>query len=600
MKRMWKKMAALLMMMAMVLVMGTAAGAETLSVDSNDGNKVTNTTSVSITSVPNDAANLSYSTYQVIYATYDSTSNSFEWYLTDWAKSALVGDSGKLYTTELAALTDIFALTGSDGTGLEGQSQGTSTTEQNTIVNTLAAYIADSTNAVSAIGTIWSTSGTTSSATLAVGAYLVIPSATNMSFLNMLVSVDVSGTTETSASDWTPTSHGAVLKGNKLTIEKTVSDTENGTYGASADTQIGATVYYQVKVNVPKFAANDSEKSFTVVDVANNLKIDSTSVVVTPYDSSDKAGTALTLYNGKTDSDSNALTAGYALNVSTSNNTDTMTVTFTGYYDNVFYNSSAKTYPYEYVIISYEAELLSSAVTYTSNGNDNTATLTYDYDNHTSNTASSKATVYTYALDLTKYGANTSGTTLANASFKIYYYDNSGTAKYLRFIKNTDGSFSVADSTDEADSTVTKYDAVTTTLTGTLTLTGLDDDVDYFIVESVAPSGYSLNTNILNFKIAESSTAAGTIDAVTSYEYAAYTYSGSNTALSSDKTTWTAAKETTTTNSAKLTLSVTDTKIAALPATGSIGIIVFTIAGVAIMILALVLINSGKNKAKKA
>ncbi|MCD7764580.1 MAG: LPXTG cell wall anchor domain-containing protein [Lachnospiraceae bacterium] len=38
----------------------------------------------------------------------------------------------------------------------------------------------------------------------------------------------------------------------------------------------------------------------------------------------------------------------------------------------------------------------------------------------------------------------------------------------------------------------------------------------------------------------------------------------------------------------------------ALPATGSVGIIVFTIAGVAIMILALVLINSGKSKAKEA
>ncbi|MCD7884762.1 MAG: LPXTG cell wall anchor domain-containing protein [Lachnospiraceae bacterium] len=598
MKRIWKKAAALLMMLAMVLAMGTTAGAAeattsakgTLEVSqtaNSDGDYyVTNSASVEITGAPTDGTTVSFVTYQVIYATYDKTTNELTWHLTDWAEKALTTDWNsltKMYGNETEAIEAISSLTGSNAL-----TTGSGTTEQNTIVNRLAAYINYQNSQgtpVDEYSTTWSTATSSIySANLELGSYLVIPTATDWSFLNMLVSVDVSETpTNTNAGtgseEWLLAAKDAVLKGNKISIDKTVSETGNtGSYGETADVQIGDTLYYSIKVYVPKFAANDSEHIFTVTDVANNLKIKESSVVVTPYDSSDTARTALESITN------------YTAGVTVASNVSTLTVNFTSQYYSTFY--SGGTYPYSYVIITYEAELLSSAVTYSDGGNSNTATMTYDYDNHDSKNVESTAKVYTYSLDLTKYGESRNG--LSNASFKVYYYkDGETTPTYLKFIQNSDGSYSVVDSTYSGAS----LEAVTTTDGGTLTLTGLDDEVEYFIVESVAPSGYSLNTNILKFKITEDSATAGTIDTVTANEYTTYDPSATNAALTSGMT-WIAAKDGN--NSAKLTMFVTDTKISALPATGSIGIIVFTIAGVIIMILALVLINSGKSKAKKA
>lgn len=600
MKRVWKKMAALLMMMAMVLATGTTAGAVLLT---TSGTVVTNTANVEITDVPSDT-NMSYATYQVIYATYDTDSNSFAWHLTDWAETALTnaswnGTSTALCTSADDALAAVLALTNQTG------STGNVTTEQNDIVNTLAAYIDYAADGGSAVGHAYAdgtsipewttTSGNTptetSSATLEVGAYLVIPTATDYSFLNMLVSVDVDGTTGTNGSTakdgWVLTSNGAVLKGSPLSITKTVCDTETGTYGSTADAQIGTKVYYQVTVSVPKFAKNDSEKVFKVEDTATNLKIDATSVKVYAYGS----GTELVAYDATTAANS---TAQYYASTDTTGSK--LTVIFSDadypFYDRTFYDDANKTYPYEYVIISYSAELLDEAVVTT--GNENSATLTYDYDNHISvTTEAAKTTVYTYEVDLTKLADGTSAK-LSNASFEIK--DSSGNTLY--FIKDDSASTAELPVYRVADTSVATKSSVITTGTDGVRIIGLDESVAYTISETVAPSGYSLNTNTLTFTITDTA-PDGKIDSISVTETQGnnnITWSTADPSTPSGNT-WTVGLVS---DSGAFSVSVTDTKISALPATGSVGIIVFTIAGVIIMILALVLINSGKSKAKKA
>ncbi|MCC8045997.1 MAG: isopeptide-forming domain-containing fimbrial protein [Clostridiales bacterium] len=566
MKRIWKRAAALLMTMAMVLAMVLPAQAMTYpSLSVGTGDVVTTSETVTISSIPDDAAGLGFNTYQVLYATYDAT-NGFAYHLTPWAASAL-----STYT-EAEAIAAIVALGSS--------TSGTSTTEQAELVNTLAAYIAaNSTTGEYSVTWNYTAPDIEATADLPVGAYLVIPSATNMSFLNMLVSVSATAGT---GNTWETAAKGAVLKGSKLTIEKTVSDTKDGTYVSTADAKIGSTVYYEIKVYVPKFAANDNEKNFSVQDTATNLKINSTSVVVTPYATGDVAKTALEPYTG-----SNGTDAGYASSVSTDGTT--LTVTFTGYYDNVFYDSSTKTYPYEYVIISYEAELLSSAVI--TSGNGNTATLTYDYDNHTTNTASSNATVYTYAAKLTKYDDETTPNVLSNATFQVSYNNTA-----LEFVEDSTSStttkvYRVADKDDTGAST-----DITTGTDGTITIIGLDAGKAYTVTETKAPSGYSLNTNYLTFTItAETDTSNNLTGKVASVSSTEYTSGGSE--VTGNSKTWNAS---TTGSDAYVNMTVTDTTLSSLPATGSVGIIVFTIAGVIIMILALVLINSGKSKEKRA
>lgn len=603
------------MMLAMVLAMGTTAGAVELETSSG---VVTNSADVEIKDVPNDVANLLYTTYQVISATYNSTSNSFAWQLTEWAKDALVDTvnltpaEGK-YSSETAALQAIFGLTGSNGTGIAGESGGTTTTEQNDIVNTLAAYIAShSNNEYSSAN--WTTTGTISSATLPVGAYLVIPSATNYSFLNMLVSVDVADTTgsggSTAKDGWVVSANGAVLKGNKLIIEKTVSDSGiDGTYGSTADAQIGTKVYYQVKVYVPKFAKNDSEKVFTVADTATNLKIDLGSVEIYAYDTNNQKSTDPLIAFDSTAG--NATDAQYVASVTDTTGTSptsTLTVIFSNstykYYDKTFYSSASDSYPYEYVIITYEAELLDEAVVTTRNANG--AALTYDYDNHESvTTAASVTNVYTYELDLTKYGEGTA-TKLANASFEL----TDGTGNKLCFIKDNSASTPDCPVYRVADSSETNTSTVITTGTEGVKIIGLDESVAYTIGETVAPSGYTLNTNTLTFTITDYTASGsddspnGIIDVITLAEKqgASTTLNWSTSNSSQDwptGRTWNVSLDTPSATGI-FGLSLTDTKISALPATGSIGIIVFTIAGVAIMILALVLINSGKSKQKKA
>lgn len=142
---------------------------------------------------------------------------------------------------------------------------------------------------------------------------------------------------------------------------------------------------------------------------------------------------------------------------------------------------------------------------------------------------------YTGSITLTKYGQNED--TLAGAGFIVSREDG----KYAKF----DDSYVLVEWVDEKDDAT----EVVTGADGTLTVSGLDLGT-YFFTEVTAPEGYSVNTTPAEAVLAlEDGTevATATVTAAT---------------------------------------SMTDTKLSALPATGGIGTTIFTIAGVAIMVIA--------------
>ena len=516
--------------------------AQTLTADATS-KIVTSTAEVTISNIP-DGKNISWPTYQVLYATYDAGSNALEYHLTDWANDILVGSNPGQAATEEAAIKEITGLT----------KTGTGATEQSDLVNRLAAATKIPYTAAS-----WSVRGTDVVADLPVGAYLVIPSCEGMTFLNMLVSVDTSGTTDTADNGWVLTAKGAVLKGKTLSIDKKITGKNGSTpvaisAGKTTETaQIGDTIHYTIEAQVPHYPDNSTGKIFRVVDTPTNLSISTGSISVSGV---------------KTDGTETAIAAtSYAVSKDSTNGP--VTIDFSNNYDGTFYDTTAKSWPYVSVKITYTA-VVTEAAEMGTNGNPNTAKLIYRIDTEEKELPSPKTTVFTYGLNVVKLEAGTEAGTeakkLTNAVFQISR-DVNGISTPLYFKDNEDGSYTLAQN-QTAAAGYTK-DLKTQGAEGSFWLKGLDARVDYSLKEVKAPSGYSVNTDTLTIHLtAETnqvdSTYTGILQEVTGKEK-----NKNGLEIAPDTGSWTFGVLDT--EKAKAAVSLTDTKLFELPATGGKG-----------------------------
>lgn len=529
-----------LLLCSILFLPGVTADVSAQSLTADTDKIVTSTANVTINSVP-EGKSITWATYQVLYANYDADSNALEYHLTDWAKDVLVGTGIGKETTEEAAIKKITKLT----------TTGTAATEQSDLVNQLAA----ATTKITYSAAIWSVTGTTAAADLPVGAYLVIPSCEEMTFLNMLVSVDTSETTETDEDRWVLTAKGAVLKGKSLSIDKKITG-KNGSApvaisaGKTTETaQIGDTIHYTIEAQVPHYPDNSAVKTFKVVDTPTNLSISTESISVSGVDAE----------NAETE----IAKASYAVSKDSANGP--VTIDFSSIYNGTFYNAATKSWPYVSVKITYTAVVTEDAKM-GAEGNPNTAKLIYRIDTQDKELPSPKTTVFTYGLNVVKLEAGTEGKKLTNAVFQI---SRDGTTTPLYFKDNEDGSYTLAqDQTTAASTTGYTKDLTTQGTDGSFWLKGLDAGVDYSLKEVKAPSGYSVNTDTLTIRL----TAKTNPDDPTCYTGILRDVTGTEKDKNGQAITgagsWTYGLST---EAAKAAVSLTDTKLFELPATGGKG-----------------------------
>lgn len=544
MRKMWKKVMTIILALVMTLGLGTSVQAAALS-----GGENTNSTNVTITGLPADK-NVTFATYQVIKTNFNAAANELTYQLTDWAKAVLVTTGGK---TEDAVIEDISKLT----------TTGTSTTEQDNIVNQLAA--AASKTEYSAT---WTVSSDTATANLPIGSYLVVASCTDMTFLNMLVSVNAKADT-TDPNGWILEGEGAVLKGNPLSVDKKITGKKGTAQAPINETTaaIGDTLSYTVTADVPHYPANATHTTFKVKDTPTNLEIKQNTVKV---------------YGVKADGTETDLTGQFT---PTLDGNGVLTVDMSEKYLTLFCTNG--TYPYATVKITYDAVLMESASIAT--GNTNKPALIYGTDPYTDSDASDKEIpgdgkqkVYTYGLNLTK--KNSDNNVLSNAVFSVKLGDTK-----LKFIEDATakGTYTLAKDQSAARAT----DQLTTNDQGTFNIKGLDANVEYVLEETKAPSGYFRNHGSVAFTITPAADTegklTGAIKSVTAKDE-------KGTALD-NAGAWTCGIDQNKTAYVAVTLK--DTKIPFLPATGGMGTVIFTIVGDALMILAIVLfIRSRKGR----
>ena len=553
-----------LLLCSILFLPGVTADVSAQTLTAGTDKIVTSTAEVTISNVP-AGKSISWPTYQVLYATYDAGSNALEYHLTKWAKDVLVG-TGTTGTgiTEEAAIKEITGLTKTE----------TGATEQSELVNQLAAATKIPYTAAS-----WSVRGTDAAADLPVGAYLVIPSCEGMTFLNMLVSVDTSGTTQTDADQWVLTAKGAVLKGKTLSIDKKITGKNSSTpvaisAGKTTETaQIGDTIHYTIEAQVPHYPDNSTGKIFRVVDTPTNLSISTDSISVYGVDAE----------NAETEIAKDSYV------VSKASTNGPVTIDFSSIYNGTFYDTTAKSWPYVSVKITYTA-VVTEAAEMGTNGNPNTAKLIYRIDTEEKELPSPKTTVFTYGLDVKKLEAGTEGKKLTNAVFQI---SRDGTTTPLYFKDNGNGSYTLAQDQTTASATGYTQDLTTQGTDGSFWLKGLDAGVDYSLKEVKAPSGYSVNTDTLTIRLTAKtnpvdSTHTGILQEVTGEEKdkngQAITGAGSWTygVLDGDK--------------AKAAVSLTDTKLFELPATGGKGTDGFARNGILLLTAAVLVYGISRRK----
>lgn len=544
MRKMWKKVMTIILALVMTLGLGTSVQAAALS-----GGENTNSTNVTITGLPADKT-VTFATYQVIKTKFNAAANELTYQLTDWAKAVLVTTGGK---TEDAVIEDISKLT----------TTGTSTTEQDNIVNQLAA--AASKTEYSAT---WTVSSDTATANLPIGSYLVVASCTDMTFLNMLVSVNAKADT-TDPNGWILEGEGAVLKGNPLSVDKKITGKKGTAQAPINETTaaIGDTLSYTVTADVPHYPANATHTTFKVKDTPTNLEIKQNTVKV---------------YGVKADGTETDLTGQFT---PTLDGNGVLTVDMSEKYLTLFCTNG--TYPYATVKITYDAVLMESASIAT--GNTNKPALIYGTDPYTDSDASDKEIpgdgkqkVYTYGLNLTK--KNSDNNVLSNAVFSVKLGDTK-----LKFIEDATakGTYTLAKDQSAARAT----DQLTTNDQGTFNIKGLDANVEYVLEETKAPSGYFRNHGSVAFTITPEknteSKLTGAIQSVTAKDEKGVALDNAGA--------WTCGIDQNKT--AYVTVTLKDTKIPFLPATGGMGTVIFTIVGDALMILAIVLfIRSRKGR----
>lgn len=270
-----------------------------------------------------------------------------------------------------------------------------------------------------------------------------------------------------------------VPKDDTISVTKQVKASDEDPYNAQTITNIGDTVSYEIKAELPTYGTDILNRgiTYTLVDTLPDGVSGATNIKVWLKQSvGDFAETTLYIpeYTRKTET-----------------NPETITLNITDYAAKI--NGQ-----YDEIKITYDAVLNGSAKVAGPGDNlfnKNEVTLTYSSYGTATAQAKSAAKVYTLGLDITKVDNDNNTITLAGAKFKVYTSDTGGTA--IQFIDITNSGdikhYRVATQAEIDASDVVKTDEIEVTADvvnkGKLMIDGLNDTTYYF-KETVVPEGY--------------------------------------------------------------------------------------------------------------
>ena len=331
-----------------------------------------------------------------------------------------------------------------------------------------------------------------------------------------------------------------------------------------ADYSVGDLVQYQIKVSVPANIAKLNK--FALTDTPTNLKDDATSVKVT-----DKTGN--TPISATATADGNGFTID-------------------------FVPADLTAYAGQDIIVTYNAELLSTAVTTTA-GNPNTATLEYsnkilpktaDGSNPnqpgtpTTDKITDTAVVYTFKIQIVKKAESESGTPLENVEFDLY----------KEIAKGAPGAAST-DAVKKAglDSSKTWMKINTASLKtdtkGEASQSGLKNG-EYYLVETKTNETY----NLLKAPVKVELSITYTTTTKTEYK----TVDGVKTLVKHEVTSQ-EFKNGGTAFNGTLPQTVINKKGFELPLTGGMGTVLFSVIGLALVLAGVVVITASRKKTAK-
>lgn len=512
MKKM-KKILAVILSLAMVLGMSMTAFAASSGTDKIFGT-ADDTATITVNGIENETG-IQVNAYKVVEAKYEGAGGTFSGY-------------NSLYPTVITqdmVKADLTTLTPDQLTALA-----------NAVDTTKTAISLTNTN------------GTTWTADVAAGTYLVLVSNTEAHSYNpMVVSayyVNKDGKTDISQGvvNLTTTEANA-KKADAPTIDKKITNSNGNNYGNSVE--VNDIVDYEVTVApIPSYTG--SYPVFNVEDTLSNgldFVTDKDGNVVDPVV---KVGTT-------------TLTKGTDYTVGVTGRT--MTINFVK--DNAY---KLNAYAGQTLTITYSAKVNKDAVLW-KDVNTNTAKLNYTNDSKVDgkNDSAEKIT-YTYTFDIGGTATGTDGiitktgkdknseTPLDGATFGLYKAGEGVTAE------------TVATATADA-----AYKTATSDVNGQINFRQLKKGT-YYLKELSAPKGYSVNTHVYTVVINTTHKNDGTLESWS------VTIDGTTSTFTSNNDgTWTSDKHAT---------NIVNTTLSSLPSTGGMGTTLFTIAGCAIMVAA--------------
>lgn len=400
------------------------------------------------------------------------------------------------------------------------------------------------------------------------GMYLILVSGTGATIYNpMIVSIDYDGVADSvnAASFFTKE---AYAKKSTPEVSKTNSqegNTANGKTNNGTSAQVGDTVEFKIETTIPSYSEQYTDPVFEVIDTMDpGLEL---------AEGFPKEGTLTVSLGGKAignmvDNKTYWTTTGISKNGFQINFTKECLRAVAGKDDDD-----------RKVVITYKAKVTDQA-TYGFVPNKNEAKISFTNNPNTNTKGETKddSKIYTFGLDANLNGTETTNNIKTHELIKVNEKGEQTTLSHTEDGKETSvtNALSGATFTLYSDNKCTKVvTSSNTSANGYMQMTGLKEGT-YYLKETVAPAGYTVDPTVHTVEISAVYNNDGTLASYTvKIDGKASTYAATYT-----------NNKPTITNTETSTTFIKNTKMPALPSTGGIGTYIFAVVGALMMIFA--------------